>query len=189
MNPKIIYPIPNRQNHLYRYIRNTCSIVFTIISIICLIVNYFSKGKMWSIIVIWSLFITWNTFFSLRLVEFSFFSHIIKLFISIVILLGLIDYFIAPGFAQIVIPIVVFAFLLIMMIVYFVTYDKKERHLTSIFVLGLLAIISIPLYTNLKHINWLAAAFEIASIILFVILLIVNRKEIIETIKIKFRKH
>jgi len=185
MNPKIIYPIPIRQNHIYRYLRNTCRILFILSSIICLIINYLTKGKAWSLIVVWSLIMTWFTFFSLNLVEFSFYNHLIRLLISTIILLGLIDYFLAPGFAEIVIPIVIFVMLLVMMIIFYITYDKKEKHIMPIFILGFLSIISFLLYSHSN--NTLVKYFQIASFILFLILVLVNRKEIIRVLTIKFK--
>ncbi|MBQ1322678.1 MAG: hypothetical protein IIY30_02700, partial [Erysipelotrichaceae bacterium] len=84
MNPKIIYPIPERQAGFYRSLRNLARITFLAAGVICLLINFLIKGKMWSIIVIWSLFSVWRLVFSLRLVEFSIFSHANKVTFYIV---------------------------------------------------------------------------------------------------------
>ena len=55
MNPKIVYPIPPRQEEKYRIVRNIMRIVFIALALISLITNYFIGGKAWSLIVVWAL--------------------------------------------------------------------------------------------------------------------------------------
>ena len=187
MNPKIIYPIPNRQHFFYRNLRNYARITFIIAGIVCLLVNLLVKGKAWSIIVVWSLFSTWRLLFSLRLVEFSIYSHAIRVTIYTVVLLVLIDTLLAPGWAQTVVPIVLFGYFLLMVILYYVIYSRKQRHLVSVMMLGLLNLIAIPYSIRSWPIeNWLAFAFLAASLILFVILIIIDWKEIRYEIKARF---
>ena len=187
MNPKIIYPLPDRQRKFYRYLRNYSRYAFIVSSLICLLVNYLVKGKAWSIIVVWSLFSIWRLFFSLRLVEFSIYGHAIKVTLYLVVLLILIDSLLAPGWAQTVVPIVLFAYFLIMIILYFVIYSRKQRHLLSVMMLGLLNLVMIPYSIHSWPIeNWLAFAFEISSLVLFIIMTIVNWKDIKYEIKARF---
>ena len=96
MNPKIIYPVPKRQYRFYKHLRNIARYSFILAGAICLLVNYLVKGKAWSIIVVWSLFATWRLIFSLDLVEFSIYSHAIKVMFYLIVLLILIDRFLAP---------------------------------------------------------------------------------------------
>ena len=187
MNPKIIYPIPERQAGFYRSLRNLARITFLAAGVICLLINFLVKGKMWSIIVIWSLFSVWRLVFSPRLVEFSIFSHASKVTFYIVILLFLIDRFLAPGWAETVIPIVLFADLLVMFVLFFVTYERRRRHLVSIILLGLLNLVSIPYSIHSWPIdNWIAFSFQIASLALFIVMIIVNRKDLMYELKVRF---
>ena len=186
MNPKIIYPVPKRQYRFYKHLRNIARYSFILAGAICLLVNYLVKGKAWSIIVVWSLFATWRLIFSLRLVEFSIYSHAIKVMFYLIVLLILIDRFLAPGWAQTVVPIVLFAYLLVMFIIYFITYGRRRRHLLSITMLGILNLILIPYSLSWPIRNWVAFAFEIASIVLFIILIIINFKDIIYELKARF---
>ena len=189
MNPKIVYPVPRKQSQFYRRLRFVMRIVFIVAALVCILVNILTKTKPWSLIVLWSLISLWNLIFSLNLTEYSIFSHISSFFIYVVILLIIIDKFIAPGWADTVVPIVFFCALLTMTIVYFATYEKKERHIYSIFVLGLMCIIGIPYYTHSWPIkNWLAFSFQIATFVLFVFLLIINRKDIILELKTRFKR-
>ncbi|MBR5341258.1 MAG: hypothetical protein IK151_04960 [Erysipelotrichaceae bacterium] len=187
MNPKIIYPIPDRQSTLYRNLRSVTRIVFILAAFVCLLVNILVKGKPWSLIVIWSLFCAWRLFFSLRLVEFSIFAHTVKITLYIVVLLYLIDRFLAPGWGETVIPIVLFGDLLIMLVVFLMTYDRKERHVVSITMLGLINLAMIPYSLHSWPItNWIAFAFLCASSVLFIVLLIINRKQLIHELKVRF---
>ncbi len=187
MNPKIIYPIPGNQGTFYKSLRNIVRIVFLLASVICLLVNFLVKGKPWSIIVVWTLFSLWRLIFSLRLVEFSAFSHANRVTFYIVVLLFLIDRFLTSGWAQTVIPIVLFADLLVMFIIFFATYERRELHLLSVLLLGVLNLVTIPYSIRSWSIcNWLAFSFQIASFVLFVIMIIVNRKDLIYELKARF---
>lgn len=187
MNPKIIYPLPAQQRSFYRYLRYYSRFALIIAGLTCLIVNYFTGGKAWSIIVVWSLFSIWRLFFSLRLVEFSIYSHAIKVTFYLVILLILIDSLLAHGWAQTVVPIVLFGYFLVMFILYFAIYSRKQRHLVSIMMLGLLNLVMIPYSIHSWPIdNWLAFAFGLSSLILFIIMIILNFKELRYEIKARF---
>lgn len=189
MNPKIVYPIPVKQSQFYRKLRSICRIVFIIAAIVCVLINIIFKSKPWSLIVLWSLFSVWQLVFSLNLTEYSIFSHIVSIFLYLIVLLVIIDAFISPGWADTVVPIVFFGALLVMTIIYFSTYERKQRHIYSMFILGLLSIIGIPYYTHSWPIkNWLAFSFQIATSVLFIVLLIINRKDILIELKTRFKR-
>ncbi|MBR3227953.1 MAG: hypothetical protein IKF68_05355 [Erysipelotrichaceae bacterium] len=189
MEPKIVYPIPESQSFFYRRFRFIMRIVFIVAAFTCVLVNILVKGKAWSVVVVWSLYMTWKLAFSLKLVEFSIFSHATRSFLYIIILLGLIGFFLAPGWAEIVIPIVFFGSFLIMIILYFAIYSRRDRHLVSIMLLGLSAVLSIPYSLHSWPIdNWLAFAFALASLILFILMIVICRKEIRHELKNRFRR-
>ena len=188
MNPKIIYPIPDRQNTFYRNFRKIAGIVFLSASFLCLIINYLLKGKAWSIIVVWSLYSIWRLVFSLRLAEFSIFSHANRVSFYLVVLLLLIDYFLAHGWARIVVPIVLFGDLLIMFVIFFATYERRRRHLVSIIFLGLLNLLFIPYtFSSKVSFNWLVFSFQVASAVLFLVMVIVNFKDLLYEIRVRFK--
>lgn len=190
MNPKIIYPIPGNQGTFYKRLRNFARILFLLASFVCLLINFLVKGKPWSIIVVWSLFSIWRLVFSLHLVEFSIFSHAGRVTFYIIGLLILIEHFLASGWAQTVIPIILFADLLVMFIVFFATYERRERHLVSILFLGILNLVSIPYSIRSWPIrNWIAFGFQIASFVLFLIMIIINRKDLVYELKARFLSH
>lgn len=188
MNIKVIYPLPKRQSKFYRTFRLIMFIIFVVAILSTTIVNLAVGGKAWSIIVIWSIISLWRLLFSLKIVEFSIYSHLSRIAFYLGILLILIDYFLAPGWAKTVLPIVLFAYLLTMFIVYLAMRDKRDRHILSIFILGLFCLISIPYSLDTWPINnWIAFAFSLASLIIFILMIIFNFKEIIYELKIRFK--
>lgn len=186
MNRKITYPVPRRQYRFYRVFREFARYAFIIAGAVCLLINYLLKGKAWSIIVVWSLFASWSLLFSLRLVEFSIFSHAVKVVFYLVVLLILIDRFLAPGWAKTVVPIVLFGYLFVMFIVFFATYGRRRRHLVSITMLGLFNLMLIPYSSSWPIRNWVAFAFQIASIVLFIVMIIINFKDLRYELKARF---
>ena len=74
-----------------------------------------------------------------------------------------------------------------MFVIYYVTYDRRHRHLVSILTLGLINLISIPYSIRSWPIdNWIAFAFQAASLLLFVVLIIISRKDLIYELKVRF---
>ena len=184
MEIKNIYPVPERNSLVYKNIRNIVKISFFIIGITCLIINIILKGKAWSLIVVWSLLSIWRSLFSLKLVEFSIFSHAIRIIIHIVILLLIIDLTVFNGLAQVSLPIVLVLSLLIMLILFYIFYNRKDRHIFSIFLLGLLNLAALHYSLDLyKQHHYIILGFNILGIILFIILFITNYKDIKYEIK------
>ena len=180
MNIKVIYPLIKKQNHFYQNLRYIIRLVFLIASLICILLNVIFKGPAWSLVVIWSLISIWNIVFSLKLVEYSIFSHLIEVVFHIIVLLFLINKVFNLVFAEYVIPIVLFGFLLALFIIYYVAYDKRDRNIISILSLGLIHLVSIPYAINsLSNNNWLILSFHIATSIILLILIIINWKDFI----------
>ena len=190
MNPKIVYPIPKRQITIYRTLRSYARILFVATAGICLLINLLTRTKLWSIIVIWALFSMWRLIFSLKLIEFSAFSHGIRACFYVVILLGLIDYFLAPGWAETVVPICMFAMMLLMTILYFVLNGRKDRHLASILLLGVYVLVAVPYSLHSWPItNWIAFSFLVAAVLIFIVLIISNWRDVLYEIRCRLNIH
>ena len=187
MKLKNIYPVPKRQANFYHNFRFIMRIVFAIAILACVIVNIAVGGKAWSIVVVWSIISVWRLLFSLKIVEFSIFSHATRITFYLVILLLLIDYFLAPGWAKTVIPIVLFGYLLIMFILFTALKDKKDRHYLSIFILGLFSLAFIPYSVRFPVDDWIAFSFSIAIFVIFIVLLVINFKDIVYEIKVRLK--
>ena len=186
MEPKIVYPVPRDQNHIHRTLRSIARILFLAGALSCVIVNLCVKGKPCAVVVVWSLYIAWKLFFSVKSVEFSFFSHFIRVFVYVLILIWLIDHFLSTGWSKTVLPIVLFGMLLVMFVIFFATYSKREKHLLSIMILGIVSVISAPYFISFPVKNWIAFSFSAASIALFLVLLFISRKLVLGELKARF---
>ena len=187
MKLKNIYPIPKRQGNFYHKFRFIMRIIFAIAVLACVIVNLAVGGKAWSIVVVWSIISVWRLLFSLKIVEFSIFSHATRVTIYLIVLLLLIDYFLAPGWAKTVVPIVLFGYFLIMAILFYSLRDIKDRHYLSIFILGLISLAFIPYSVRFPITDWIAFSFSVAILVIFIVLLVINFKDIVYEIKVRLK--
>lgn len=184
METKIIYPVIKSQSQFFKNLRMTMKIIFIVVGIISLLINLLIGGKMWSLIVIWSLLSLWRLIFSLKLIEFSIYSHIVRSIFYIVILLFVIEYTFSIGIFKLIIPIVIFFALLTMVILFYITYDKKDRNTASIMGLGVLVLLLMPDYV-LSYLEgrWLIFILISLTILLFIVMIIINLDDVKHEVK------
>ena len=125
MKVDIIYPALDKVNILFLRLRRIVRWLFVLAGIACVIVNLAVKGKPWSVVVLWSLLSAWNLFFSPDSIEFNFISQTVKAVFHVCILLWLIDVCLAPGWSMFVIPIILFAALILTTIFLIVDYQSQ----------------------------------------------------------------
>lgn len=128
MKIEIIYPIIKKQS-LKNRLRRFCGLCFIFAGLSCSIINYSTGGNAWSVIVIWSMFLVWKQFISPDLVDYNRISQAIRFIVNSCVLLMLIDLFLAPGFAGIVIPIVEFSALILVCILFFTNFEKQKQNM------------------------------------------------------------
>ena len=125
MKVKVIYPAMDKVNILFLRLRRIVRWLFMVAGLACVIVNLAVKGKAWSVVVVWSLLSAWSLFFSPDSIEFNFISQTVKAVFYVIILLGLIDVCLAPGWSMFVIPIILFAALILTTIFLLVDYKSQ----------------------------------------------------------------
>lgn len=119
------------------------------------LINFFTGGPAWSVISIWAMWMVWSMLFSPQLVEYNRISNFVKLITNVAVLLVLINYLLAPGWAIEVIAIVGFSGLGILSIL-FLSNLRKQKHnifpmLLFIIVALILAITGIILWREKTH--------------------------------------
>ena len=112
MKVEVTYPVIDKQSRLLYKIRNVIRYLCVLGALSCVIVNILVKGKAWSVVVVWSIWMAWSLLFSPDRIEFNFISQISKAIIYVCVLLLLIDVTLVHGWADFVIPIVLFSGLL-----------------------------------------------------------------------------
>ena len=111
---KEVYPQLNKQSRIFLTIRNIARVLFVLAGIVCMVVNYMTGGKQWSLVVVWALITAWNVLFSPDRFEFNAISQTVKVIFFTVVLLWLIDLcLVKAGWYKFVIPIVCFGALIL----------------------------------------------------------------------------
>ena len=140
---------------------------------ICTLVNLIVGGPAWSVIVIWSLWMVWSNLISPSLIELNRISLLIKLTAHVCILLGVINFLLAPGFAVVVVPIVCSAGLLLTGMLFFFNIGSQRLNVMPLLMLDGVSLIgaiagiiyySSGRYAALLIMGILAAAIMLAFI-------------------------
>ena len=74
-----------------------------------------------------------------------------------------------------------------MFILFTALKDKKDRHYLSIFILGLFSLAFIPYSVRFPVDDWIAFSFSIAIFVIFIVLLVINFKDIVYEIKVRLK--
>ena len=115
---------------------------FLFAAYICPIINIVTGGPVWSVIVVWSLWMVWSFSLSPDLVEINRISLFVKFIANSSILLIMIDFFLAPGWAILVVPIVCFGGLAIAGALFFTDIDRQRQNMMPMLVLIFVTLIA-----------------------------------------------
>ena len=155
MKVDIIYPALKRANILFLKLRRIVKWLFSLAALACVIVNLLVKGKPWSIVVLWSLLSAWNLFFSPDSIEFNLISQTVKTVFYVCILLGLIDVCLAPGWSMFVIPIILFAALILTTIFLIADYQSQLANTMPLMWLVVFSLILTAIsLTDIMDLSW-----------------------------------
>ncbi len=141
MDIKITYPPVKRRGKFLRILVTALRWLALLACIACPVVNICTGGRAWSIIVVMGVYMLWTLVLSPDLVEYNRISQFIKLTLSACVLLGLIDYFLAPGWAVEVVSIVAFGALVICAVLFFSDLQRQKQNMMPMLVLILLCLI------------------------------------------------
>lgn len=142
MDFEVIYPKIKRKSLVMLRMRYVCGLIFLAAAVICPVVNLIFGGKAWSVIVLWSLYMIWTLGLKLPLVDRNLINLGVRFVVMTAILLVLIDRLIYPGWAAFVVPIVAYAALLVLAVLFFVNVTKQRHnvfplvHLTFLTAVG-----------------------------------------------------
>ncbi len=129
MNIKIVYPGVSRKNRTTPVMKVVTKWTFLITAYACLISNFYSGGKAWSIVVLWSLWLLWSLLFAPDMVEYNRISQASKALAYSCILLILINVLLAPGWASFVVPAICFGGLILIAILFFTDFEKQRQNM------------------------------------------------------------
>ncbi len=188
MKIEITYPAVEKKTLQRRKILRIARIPFTLAAIACPIVNLFTGGKAWSLIVLMSLYFAWTLLVSPDLVEYNRISQTVKLTVNSSILLALIDIFLSPGWAIEVVPIVCFAGLIVSGVLFFTNLERQKQNmlpmLLMIFVTQLGAIIGLSIYHEAKR--WALIVMGVLSFALLAACIIALGRDFLRELQKRF---
>ena len=139
MDFEIIYPKIKKQSLAMLRIRYVMGLIFLVSGVVCSIVNIAVGGKAWSVIAIWGMYMVWTLVLKQPLVERNLISQGVRLAVCTVIMLVLIDRLLYPGWANFVAPIVAYAALIVLAILFFVNVSQQRHNVMPLVILTALA--------------------------------------------------
>ncbi len=138
MKIEITYPPISKRNFQRRRLIDILKWPFLLAAYACPIVNLAVGGRAWSVVALTGLYMVWRLVFSIDLVEYNRISQFIKLIYSVMLIMGEIDFFLAPGWAIEVLPIVCFCALAVTGVLFFTDFTRQRRNMLPM--LGFIAI-------------------------------------------------
>lgn len=135
MKIEITYPSFRKQRGARNEAIRILKWPFLFAAYLCPILNLFTGGNAWSIIVVWSIWMVWSNAVAPSLVEYNLISQLIKLIAQSCILLLLIDVLLTPGFAIEVVPIVCFCGLTLSGILFFSDMERQQQNMMPMLML------------------------------------------------------
>ncbi len=141
MDFEVIYPKIKKTSLAMLRVRTVFGLLFLAAAVVCPIVNIVLRGKAWSVIVLWALYMVWTLVLQTPLVERNLISQGVRLSVMTAILLVLIDRLLAPGWAAFVVPIVAYAALIVLAILFFVNVSKQRHNVMPLVIVTLAAAI------------------------------------------------
>ena len=142
MKIEIVYPPKDERRFQRHDLIRMAMWPFLFAAYICPILNIAIGGTAWSLVVVWSLRMVWSFTFSPELVEINRISLFVKLITNTSILLLLIELFISPGWAVVVVPIVCFGGLAVSGTLFFTDIDKQKQNMMPMLMFTTVAIIA-----------------------------------------------
>lgn len=189
MQVDLIYPERTKRSRRIEKIGKILEWLSLAACIICPIVNYFVGGKWWSVVVIWSVYSFWSLVLSPDIVERNVISQTVKVIWKAAVLLWLIDFCLAPGWAEFVIPILGFSGLLFIAIIYIADYNKQRQNAMPMIWMFIFALIfSVSSLLGWLKLNWPMMVLGGTSSVLSILGAIAFHKDLSLELKKRFHR-
>lgn len=155
MKAEITYPKFKRASNAPKILRTVFTWLFLAAGIACTVTNLAIGGKKWFLVVDWSLISIWSTVIASSKFEVNKISQTVKVLFYVVILLVTIDYFLAPGWAEFVVPLVCFGTLILLCIFFVMDIRGSMQNTMPIMWVVIISLLSTVVYIYArKTIKW-----------------------------------
>lgn len=156
MKVKETYPVPKKWHSGRLLLMTICKWLFLFSGFICVVVNVCTGGNAWCLVVIWSMWLIWAQLVSPDMVEYNRISQAVKLVVNTCVLLALINFFLVPGWASAVVPIVCFSGLIAVALLFFTDFETQKQNMLPMlfFCTACLLAASIVLIVHHGDVHW-----------------------------------
>lgn len=184
---KIVYPHMNRRGLFLYRLRQTLKWMLFLGAMVCPVVNYLTKGPLWSLVVIWGIVFFWKTFLSPDILEFSALSMVFRTSAYSIVLLALIGVLLSPGWLGFVLPIVGFGTLFLSAGLFLLNVSRRNTDAMPLIyeiVVALAAFFTVRAVTGI--LNWPMIVLGSAAALFIMVGLIAFHRSLLNEIKKRF---
>lgn len=155
------------------------------------VVNLVLGGKAWSAVVFMALYMVWKLIFSVDLVEYNRISQLVKSVIYVCILLVLIDVLLAPGWAELVVPLVCLGGIVVSGILFFSDVEKQRQNLFPLLMLCVVSGVAAALALCIGKTSapWAFAAMGAGALGVLVAIISVLGSAFLRELRCRFHVH
>jgi len=139
---KITYPKPLKRKSHRSIIIGIARDIFLLAALMYAVINIWSGGKAWSVIVIWALYMIWSMLVYPDMIEYNRISQFTKAIVQSCVMLVLIDVFITSGWAANVVSIICFSSLIAVCLLLYTDFERQRHNLLPVILLSALSLIT-----------------------------------------------
>ncbi|MCI5847898.1 MAG: DUF6320 domain-containing protein [Clostridiales bacterium] len=135
MRLEITYPVPSRRASRRLGVIRWFRWPFLAAAVACPVINLAIGGKWWSVVVLWALYMAWGNLFATAMIDYNRVSQSIRWIVQCCVLLFLIDWLLAPGWALLVVPMVAAGGLVLASILFFSDFSRQRQNVAPLLLL------------------------------------------------------
>lgn len=185
--PRITYAKMKKGNLFMYRLRQIMKWLFILGILVSPIVNYFTGGPAWSVIVVVSIIFAWTTLLSPSVLEITTIGMTFRLGSFSIILTALIGLLLSPGWLGFILPIIGFSTLALSGILFFSELHKHRNNIMPLIWEILIALIAfLVLFLRSEKLNWPTITMGGLAAIMAVTGLIAFHKDIWRELKKRF---
>lgn len=178
------YPPVKKTINKFLIFKRIVLIIFLISIIVSVITNLLLGDKLWMFYVIGAEFVFYFAFLSKPLVENTFVRKVTLVVLAVCAYLYIIDLINKTNWSYFVISIISFCIIIFQLLLFFIEHKQQKKKFITMFLTAIGSIIFFILaITRVVEINWPLIVTGTLGVVTLIILLLFNRKIIIEDLK------
>ena len=171
MRLEINFPTPSKRVSRRRGLIRWMRWPFLISAITCPLVNLCVGGKAWSVVVLWAMWIAWSDFIAPTMIDYNRTSQSIRWIVQCCILLFLIDWLLAPGWALLVVPMVAAGGLLVASVLFLADFSRQRQNAAPLLLLCIGGMLYAAGFIAAKQAGWSVIVLAGVSLVLLIVLI------------------